>query len=81
MRGRTDRRIVAGMTVAFVYDYRRRDVRLVFDRDELAAARPDAINACWAALGAWGDEFYLRNPGWTVGGQSNASLPESDVTS
>lgn len=62
---------VEGIGFTLEYSKRARNVELIPDDDDLAAASVYAVLACWEWLARWAVEFRRQNPGWKVNGRTD----------
>jgi hypothetical protein len=69
---------LGGIYCRFEYYWRKKDVRVIPDEDELRAADAWAVLYCWTAVANWAVRFHAANPGWTVNGAyPNETLDDS----
>jgi hypothetical protein len=76
---KTLRRVMHGIRVAFAYDYRKLDVTVSPDTDDLRTAPSGAVLRLWAEVAAWARGVSDANPGWTVNGEQPVPDPDRDV--
>ena len=75
---RVQRKVIAGIRVAFVFDLVRLDVEVTPDERDFAAAGTIGIIRLWTEVAAWAESLKVTNPGWTVGGE-RPELDPDDV--
>ena len=59
---------LGGIGARFEYRYQKKDVRVIPDEDDLAAANCYGVLYFWSAVANWAVRFVAANPGWTING-------------
>lgn len=69
---------LGGINVRFEYYYRKKDVRVIPDEDELKAASCYDVLYLWNAIASWAARFVAANAGWTINGGTPTETLDDD---
>lgn len=69
---------LAGIGFRLEYYYRKKDVRVIPDEDDLSTADTYSVLYLWTAIANWAVRFTTVNTGWTVNAASPVETLEED---
>lgn len=76
---RVDEHRLGGVYCRFEYYWKKKDVRVIPDEDEIAAAGVYEVLYLWTAVANWSVRFCAANPGWTVNGDDPVERLDAEI--
>jgi hypothetical protein len=76
---RVDEHRIGGVYCRFEYFWKKHDVNIVPDEDDLRTAGVYEILRLWTVIANWSVRFVAANPGWTVNGSDPVERLDEDI--